>query len=148
MDTSWLKAPRSGEPENILAVISQKDVSASIIQAINGICIRRVTDAEARCATADIYIVLPKDWRGAAIQRDIHANVPGIRQVEWQFEPDGPSVHAPRNNLKSPSQIPALRSASRDSSARAACRTDRISSSRPARRASMNSVPGQSRGSS
>lgn len=54
-DASWLKAPRHGEHENILSVISQKDVSASVIQAINRICIRRVNDAEGRCAKAEVY---------------------------------------------------------------------------------------------
>ncbi len=108
-DASWLKAPRHGTHENILAVISQKDVSASVIQAINRICIRRVIDAHGRCARADVYIVLPKDWRGDAILQDIHTNMPGLKQVEWDFEPDGPKVYAPRNNSVAQSVIELMR---------------------------------------
>ncbi|MCK1585518.1 recombinase family protein [Bradyrhizobium sp. 168] len=89
-DASWLKAPRHGPHENILAVISQKDVSASVIQAINRICIRRVNDLEGRCAKADVYIVLPKDWRGDAILQDIHTNMPGLRQATWDFRAGWP----------------------------------------------------------
>jgi hypothetical protein len=108
-DSSWLKAPRHGTHENILAVISQKDVSASVIQAINRICIRRVIDEFGRCAKADVYIVLPKDWRGDAILEDIHTNMPGLKEVEWSFEPDGPKVYAPRNNSVAQAVIELMR---------------------------------------
>ncbi|WP_354269759.1 DEAD/DEAH box helicase [Bradyrhizobium japonicum] len=108
-DASWLKAPRHGAHENILAVISQKDVSASVIQAINRICIRRVTDEQGRCAKADVYIVLPKDWRGDAILQDIHTSMPGLRQVAWDFEPDGPKVYAPRSNSVAQAVIELMR---------------------------------------
>lgn len=108
-DASWLKAPRHGEHEDILAVISQKDVSASVIQAINRICIRRVTDTEGRCAEADVYIVLPKDWRGDAILRDIHTNMPGMNELAWDFEPDGPKVYAPRSNSVAQAVIELMR---------------------------------------
>lgn len=108
-DASWLKAPRHGTHENILAVISQKDVSASVIQAINRICIRRVNDLEGRCAKADVYIVLPKDWRGDAILQDIHTNMPGLRQATWDFEPDGPKVYAPRSNSVAQAVIELMR---------------------------------------
>ncbi|MGY4430978.1 hypothetical protein ACVWWO_003455 [Bradyrhizobium sp. F1.13.1] len=50
------------------------------------------------CAKANVYVVLPKDWRGDAILQDIHTSMPGLKQVEWDFEPDGPKVYAPGNN--------------------------------------------------
>ena len=108
-DASWLKSPQHGPHENILAVISQKYVSASVIQAINRICIRRVIDEQGRCAKADVYIVLPKDWRGDAILQDIHASMPGLRQVAWDFEPDGPKVYAPRTNSVAQAVIEMMR---------------------------------------
>lgn len=108
-DASWLKAPRHGSHEDILSVISQKDVAASVIQAVNRICIRRVIDQQGRCAKGDIYIVLPKDWRGDAILQDIHANMPGLKQVDWDFEPDGPKVYAPRNNSVAQAIIELMR---------------------------------------
>ncbi|WP_377828162.1 hypothetical protein ACFKHW_29715 [Bradyrhizobium lupini] len=108
-DASWLKAPRHGTHENILAVISQKDVSASVIQAVNRICVRRMTDEHGSCAKADVYIVLPKDWRGDAILQDIHASMPGLKQVEWDFEPDGPKVYAPHSNSVAQAVIELMR---------------------------------------
>jgi hypothetical protein len=69
----------------------------------------RVIDAQGRCAEADIYIVLPKDWRGDAILKDIHANMPGLKEAVWDFEPDGPKVYAPRNNSVAKAVIELMR---------------------------------------
>ena len=82
---------------NILDVIMQRDVSASVVQAINRIHCRRVIDTEGRCEKSDVYIVLPKDWRGDAVSEDICTNMPGIKVVPWDFEPDGPRVYAARS---------------------------------------------------
>jgi hypothetical protein len=108
-DSAWLRSPRYSNHENILDVISQKEVSVSVIQAINRICCRKVVDEDGRCAKADVYIVLPKDGRGDAILHDIHANMPEIREVEWQFEPDGPKVYAPRNKSAAQAVIEMMR---------------------------------------
>jgi hypothetical protein len=72
--------------------MEQRQLSVSIIQAINRIRCRRVIDAQGRSPSADIYIVLPKDKTGDAILRDIHADMPCIQEVPWAFEPDGPTV--------------------------------------------------------
>ena len=67
-------------------------MSVSIIQAINRIRCRRVIDAQGRSPSADIYIVLPKDQTGDAILQDILVDMPGIHEVPWAFELDGPTV--------------------------------------------------------
>jgi hypothetical protein len=108
-DTAWLKSPRYNDHENILQVIQQKEVAVSVVQAINRIRIRKVVDEEGRCEKADVYIVLPKDNRGDAILRDIHANMPGIKEVVWDFEPDGPKVYAPRSNSTAETVIEMMR---------------------------------------
>jgi hypothetical protein len=108
-DSAWLKSPRYSSHENILTVISQKEVSVSVIQAINRICIRKVVDENGRCENADIYIVLPKDSRGEAILSDVRANMPGIKEAEWEFEPDGPKVYAPRSNSAAQAVIEMMR---------------------------------------
>lgn len=109
-DSSWLKAPNYGQHENILNVISVKDVATSVIQAVNRIRIRKVIDEYGRCAKADVYIVLPKDSRGDAILRDIHLNMPGLQEVPWEFEPDGPKVYAPRPASANNAVIEMMRS--------------------------------------
>jgi len=109
-ETSWLRAPSYGDHPDILALISQKDVSASVIQAINRVRCRKVIDTQGRCEPADIFIVLPKDWRGDAILEDIRANMPNIRETPWAFEPDGPKVYAPRSKSAAEAVIGLMRS--------------------------------------
>jgi hypothetical protein len=108
-DTSWLREPSYGDHPDILALISQKDVSASVIQAVNRVRCRKVIDAQGGCESADVYIVLPKDWRGDAILADIRVNMPNIREVPWAFEPDGPKVYAPRSKSAAEAVIGLMR---------------------------------------
>jgi hypothetical protein len=109
-DNAWLQSPPVYERDaNILEVMMQRDVSASVVQAMNRIHCRRVIDTEGRCAKSDVYIVLPKDWRGGAILDDICTNMPGIRVVPWDFEPDGPKVYAARSGSTTEAVIGLMR---------------------------------------
>ena len=77
--------------------MEQRQLSVSIIQAINRVCVRRVIDTEGRCPSADIYIVLPNDKTGDAILQDSTlADMPNIHVVPWAFEIDGPKVRKAR----------------------------------------------------
>ena len=78
--------------------MQQRQLSASVIQAINRVCCRRVIDAQGRCPPADIYIVLPLDKTGGAILQDICVDMPNISVVSWDFEMDGPKVRKARTN--------------------------------------------------
>ena len=84
-------------------------MSASVVQAINRIQCRRIIDTDGRCAKSDVYVVLPKDWRGDAISEDICTNMPGIRVVPWDFEPDGPKVYAARSGSAAEAVIGLMR---------------------------------------
>jgi hypothetical protein len=95
-DDEWLQSPVWKEHENVRAVMEQRQLSVSTIQAINRVCCRRVIDAQGRCPSADIYVVLPKDKTGDAILQDILADMPNIRVVPWAFELDGPKVRKAR----------------------------------------------------
>jgi hypothetical protein len=107
---AWLQSPPvHSRNANILDVMMQRDVSASVVQAINRIQCRRIIDTEGRCAKSDVYIVLPKDWRGEAITDDICTNMPGIRVVPWDFEPDGPKVYAARSGSAAEAVIGLMR---------------------------------------
>jgi hypothetical protein len=44
-----------------------------------------------------------------AILQDIHTNMPGLKQVAWEFEPDGPKVYAARNNSVAQAVIELMR---------------------------------------
>jgi hypothetical protein len=109
-DDAWLQSPPVyHQTANVLDVMMQRDVSASVVQAINRIRCRRVTDPEGRCETADVYIVLPRDWRGDAILDDIRMNMPGINVAPWDFEPDGPKTYAPRSSSAAEAVIGLMR---------------------------------------
>jgi hypothetical protein len=109
-DDAWLQSPPVySQNANVLDVMMQRDVSASIVQAINRIRCRRVTDPEGRCEKADVYIVLPTDWRGDAILDDVRMNMPGINVAPWDFEPDGPKAYAPRSSSAAESVIGLMR---------------------------------------
>jgi hypothetical protein len=108
-DDTWLKSPIYKQHTNVLHVMMQRQLSVSVIQAINRIRCRCVIDTEGRCPKADAYIVLPKDWRGDAVLDDIVANMPGIKVAPWDFEPDGPKVYAPRSNSASAGVIALMR---------------------------------------
>jgi hypothetical protein len=109
-DDAWLQSPPvfSGRA-NVLDVMMQRDVSASVVQAINRIRCRRMIDPEGQCEKADVYIVLPQDWRGDAILDDIRMNMPGIHMIPWDFEPDGPKVYAPRSKSAAEAVISLMR---------------------------------------
>lgn len=95
-DDEWIQNPVWKEHADVRRVMEQRQLSVSIIQAINRVCCRRVIDTQGRCPAADIYIVLPKDKTGDAILRDILADMPSIRVVPWNFELDGPKVRKAR----------------------------------------------------
>ena len=95
-DDEWFQHPVWKEHEDVRHVMEQRQLSVSIIQAINRVCCRRVIDAQGRCPSADIYIILPKDQTGDAILQDILVDMPKIRVVPWDFELDGTKVRKAR----------------------------------------------------
>lgn len=95
-DDEWMQEPAWGEHRNVLKLMEQKQLSLAIIQAVNRIRCRRVIDAQGRSLTADIFVILPEGKDGDAILSDIHADMPGLCEVPWDFELDGPKVRKPR----------------------------------------------------
>ncbi len=91
-DDHWFQYPDWNEHDNVQQIMEQRQLSVSIIQAINRVRCRRVIDAQGRSPSADIYVVLPRDQIGDAILQDIRADMPGIQEMPWAFELDGPIV--------------------------------------------------------
>jgi hypothetical protein len=92
----WLKSPVWREHADVRRVMQQRQLSVSVIQAINRIRLRRVIDEEGHCPEANVYIVLPKDADGDAILTNIKNDMPGLKVADWTFEMDGPKVKRPR----------------------------------------------------
>jgi hypothetical protein len=95
-DDAWMQEPSWKGYSDVRQVMEQRQLSVSIIQAINRVRCRRVIDAQGRSPSADIFIILPKDKTGDAILRDIHADMPELKEVPWAFELDGTKVRKAR----------------------------------------------------
>ncbi|MBR0969605.1 DEAD/DEAH box helicase family protein [Bradyrhizobium japonicum] len=95
-DNQWLKSPEWKQYKNVRKEMEQRQLSVSVIQAMNRICCRHVIDAEGRCPAADIFIVLPHDGTGDAILDDIKADMPGIIVSPWDFSLDPAKEKRPR----------------------------------------------------
>jgi hypothetical protein len=95
-DDKWLQSPEWKNFKNVRKEMEQRQMSVSVIQAINRICCRHVIDAEGRCPSADIFIVLPQDTMGDAVLDDIKADMPGINVRPWDFALDALKEKKPR----------------------------------------------------
>jgi hypothetical protein len=88
----WLDYPTWNGQVNLREQMVLRQLSASIIQAINRIRCRHVTDEHGGCPPADVYILLPSGDRGEDILGAIRREMPGVGVVDWPFEPDGPEI--------------------------------------------------------
>lgn len=95
-DDQWLQSPEWRQFKNVRKVMEQRQISVSVIQAINRICCRHVIDAEGHCPPANVFIVLPQDALGDAVLDDIKADMPGIRVEPWDFAIDPVKEKKPR----------------------------------------------------
>ena len=89
----WLDQPTWKGQVNLREHMIRRQVSASVIQAINRIRCRHVTDDRGGCPPADVFIALPSGDQGDDILAAIRREMPGLQVVDWPFEPDGPKVH-------------------------------------------------------
>lgn len=93
-----MKNPQWKSYADIREEMQIKQITVSIIQAINRIRCRRVIDAEGNCPPSDAFIVLPTGSRGDRILDAIKLEMPGIKVQRWSFSPDGEKVRVRRNS--------------------------------------------------
>jgi hypothetical protein len=61
--------------------------------------LRKVIDEQGRCASTDVFIVLPTGERGTEILQYIRQELPNISVQDWAFDLDGPKVRVKRTGL-------------------------------------------------
>ncbi len=84
-DTEWLQT--NNDLRNEMEV---KQLTAAIVQAINRIRCRRVTDDKGNCPESEVFIVLRKGSEGDAILQGIKDEMPGVVvKDDWSFQLDG-----------------------------------------------------------
>ena len=85
-----------GGLQNVRQEMQIKQLSVSLIQAINRIRCRRVVDQKGNCDEADVFVVLPRGEVGQSILSNITTEMPNIKTVEWEYEIDGPTLRKVR----------------------------------------------------
>lgn len=88
-DNEWLRSPQWKSYADVREEMQTKQVTVSIIQAINRIQCRRVIDINGNCPLSDVFIALPKGGRGDRILEAIKQEMPSIKEQAWDFELDG-----------------------------------------------------------
>ena len=86
--TEWLQQPDKRKwkrHDDIRKSLNHGQIITSIIQAINRVRCRKVTDIEGNCPHTDIYLMLPNDGIAEEILKGIRKEMPGIRTVSWNF---------------------------------------------------------------
>ena len=86
----------------IKQTLQNRQIAASVIQAINRIRCRRVIDSEGNCAEADVYIVLPRNKLGDDVLSRVTSEMPGIQAMQWEFDLDGMSRAVPKAHYATP----------------------------------------------
>ncbi|MES0058804.1 hypothetical protein [Mesorhizobium sp. M0041] len=91
-EEGWFASPSWKDYDDVRKVMEQKQVTVSVIQAINRIRCRKVVNAAGDCHPADVYVILPDNRQGASILKDIATEMPSIEVVPWDFNLDGDAV--------------------------------------------------------
>lgn len=88
-DDSWLKKPSWGPHNDVRREMERRQLTVSIVQAINRVRCRRVIDENGNCLPTDLFIVLPDGSEGDQILAHLVQEMPDIVVVPWHFAVDG-----------------------------------------------------------
>jgi hypothetical protein len=97
-DNRWLEQPSWGNYADVRQEMQRRQLTVSVIQAVNRVRCRRVIDGEGNCPPTDVFIVLPRGAEGDAILTHLKEEMPGAAVVPWEFEMDGPSERVRRGS--------------------------------------------------
>ena len=97
-DNRWLEQPSWGRYADVRREMQRRQLTVSVVQAVNRVRCRRVIDGEGNCPPTDVFIVLPRGADGDAILSHLNEEMPGAAVVPWEFEMDGPSERVRRGS--------------------------------------------------
>jgi hypothetical protein len=98
-DNHWLATrPSWGAYADVRQEMQRRQLTVSVIQAVNRVRCRQVIDADGNCPPTDVFIVLPHGAEGDAILGHLQDEMPGALVVPWEFEMDGPSERVRRGS--------------------------------------------------
>ena len=87
-DTDWFQSKRRpfGSHEDIRSALKLGQTCVELIQAINRVHCRTVTDADGNCPETDVYLLLPEGAVGDYILKGITDSMDGIVVMPWVVE--------------------------------------------------------------
>jgi hypothetical protein len=97
-DNRWLEQPSWGRYADVRQEMQRRQLTVSVIQAVNRVRCRRVIDGEGNCPPTDVFIVLPRGADGDAILAHLREEMPGAVMAPWEFEIEGPSERVRRGS--------------------------------------------------
>jgi hypothetical protein len=97
-DNRWLEQPVWGNYADVRREMQRRQLTVSVVQAVNRVRCRRVIDADGNCPPTDVFIVLPRGEEGDAILGHLSEEMPGAVVIPWDFEMDGPSERVRRGS--------------------------------------------------
>ena len=97
-DNRWLEQPSWGNYADVRREMQRRQLTVSVIQAVNRVRCRRVIDSDGNCPSTDVFIVLPQGGDGDAILGHLQEEMPGAVVVPWDFEMDGAAERVRRGS--------------------------------------------------
>jgi hypothetical protein len=97
-DNRWLERPSWGDYTDVRREMQRRQLTVSVIQAVNRVRCRRVIDENGNCPPTDVFIVLPNGADGDAILSHLQEEMPDVRVASWDFEMDGPQERVRRGS--------------------------------------------------
>lgn len=91
-DNQWLREPKWKHYPDVRREMQIKQLTTSLVQAINRIRCRRVIDGDGNCPDSEVFLLLPKGDEGDSILSNIREEMPDIAVVPWNLELDGETV--------------------------------------------------------
>ena len=76
-DNRWLEQPSWGAYADVRREMQRRQLTVSVIQAVNRVRCRRVIDGDGNCPPTDVFIVLPHGADGDAILGHLQEEMPG-----------------------------------------------------------------------
>lgn len=104
----WLKNPEWRGYKDVREEMQIRQVCVSVVQAVNRIRCRKVTDADGSCDVADVYIILPNGKVGDQMLDALIEEMPEIKIKDWTFELDGAKPKQRHTKIKKGSSHEAL----------------------------------------
>jgi hypothetical protein len=95
-EDEWLMEPEFDGYPDVRREMQNRQISVSVVQAINRVQCRKVIDSSGNCSPTDVFIVLPEDVTGEAILNAIETEMPKICVKEWDFGLDSSRKKEPK----------------------------------------------------